>query len=120
MSRYSDILLDQARHPLNFGRDPDADAWGSADFNGQPPTVEIYLSVDRGVVTRALFHAAGCGVAIAAGSALTTLLKGRTKSECLELGPEEVSEALEGIPGDKMYCAQTAIWALQRALLSVR
>ena len=51
MSRYSEVLLDQARHPLNRGRDPDADAIGSANFSGQPPTVEIYLRIDRGVVT---------------------------------------------------------------------
>src|SRR5688572_31473982 len=101
MSRYSEILVDQARRPRNFGRDPEADAIGSADFNGQPPTVEIYLRVNKGVVTSAFFHAAGCGVTIAAGSALTELLKGRSVQECLELRPEMVSNELEGIPADK-------------------
>jgi nitrogen fixation NifU-like protein len=119
MTRYSELLLDHARHPRNLGRNPDADAIGSADFNGQPPTVELYLRIERGVVTSALFHAEGCGVTIAAGSALTELLKGRNVMECLELGPEDVSDELQGIPGDKMYCAHTAIWALQKALLTV-
>ena len=47
---------------------------------------------------------------------LTELITNRTISECLELTPERLSEALDGIPATKLHCPVLAIAALKDAL----
>lgn len=116
MSRFSDKLLDHARHPYNCGSDKDANAIGRADLNGSPPNVEIYLRISNGRVSDASFQAGGCGVTVACCSALTQLLRGQGVKDCLKIKAEQIESALEGIPADKRYCPEVAIAALQNAL----
>ena len=46
----------------------------------------------------------GCGPTIAAGSMLTEMIVGRTIEECRELTAEQLIEALDGMPPDKLHC----------------
>lgn len=114
--RFSDTLLDHARHPHNMGRDPQANAQGRADFNGRPPNVEFYLRVDGSQVSAAKFHAVGCGVTIAAASLLTDLVRGRRLDECRAITPEHVAQNLDGIPADKRLSIEVVMAALRNAL----
>lgn len=116
MPRFSEILLEHARHPVNLGRDLEANTVGLADFGGQPPVIEIYLTIAHEKVQKATFFASGCGVTIAVGSALTELIKGMSIKECREVEAALVVQVLDGIPCDKMHCAEVAISAMHHAL----
>jgi NifU-like protein len=116
MPRFSETLLDYARFPRNLERDDNAHAVGWADWDGQPPRVEVFLRIEGGQVRRATFQAAGCGVTIAAASAMTELLEGRSINACRSLTADDVAAALEGVPGDKRFCVDVAIAALCNAL----
>lgn len=116
MPRFSETLLDHARYPQNVGRNLNADYIGRADLCGQPPQIEIYLRCSDGIIVLASFHAAGCGVTTAVGSVLTTLLMGRTVETCLEIAVTDLTEALDGIPPDKMYCPVVALNAVRDAV----
>lgn len=116
MSRFSDTLLEHARHPVNLGRDVEANAVGLADIGGQPPVMEIYLTIANEKVEKAAFFASGCGVTIAVGSALTELIKGLSVKECKAIETASVAQVLGGIPNDKLYCAEVGIAAMRLAL----
>ncbi|BBO34429.1 iron-sulfur cluster assembly scaffold protein [Lacipirellula parvula] len=116
MSRFSETLLEHARHPRHFGRDDEAELFGQAGLENGPPRVEIYLRVANDVITRVTFYAAGCGVTIGACSALSELIEGCTLREAASVDTLQLTNALDGVPSDKGYCLNVCIAALRNAL----
>jgi nitrogen fixation NifU-like protein len=82
---YQEIILDHNRAPRNFRRLEDADrsAEGYNPLCGDQFTVFVKLEGDR--VADVSFVGKGCAISMAAGSLMTTLIKGRKKSEAAEL-----------------------------------
>lgn len=118
MCRFSDALMEHCQYPVNRGAMGCADLVGKGSLDGCPPFVRIYLQTDSDRVKEASFEAEGCGVTIACGSILTELVLGREIADCKRLNSRILSEALGGIPPDKMYCAMVAISALHDAIRS--
>ena len=119
MARFSETLLEHARHPHNFGRDSSATAFGQADLNGQPPRVEVYLQITEGVIKHASYYAEGCGVTIAIGSVMTDLLREQTLRNAWEISADKVMKVLEGVPADKVFCIDVSLSALRSALAKI-
>ena len=118
MSHYSAVLMDHFSSPRNVGQMDLPDAAGVVGAPGCGPYMELCLRLDGGRVMDAKFQTFGCGPAIAAGSLLTTLIIGRSVAECLELTPEQLVEALGGLPPEKLFCAGLAIDALRDGLVA--
>jgi nitrogen fixation NifU-like protein len=73
-----------------------------------------------GIVEEARFRAYGCVVAIAAGSMLTEMLRGRTTADAADISDIDVARALGGIPATKLRCSVLAREAIGRALADFR
>jgi NifU-like protein involved in Fe-S cluster formation len=95
---------------------PAPDAVGEADLRGRAPRFTIYLKANGDRVTQARFQTFGCGYSIAACSALTEMVTGKTISECQAITPDQVVAALDGMPEEKRFCADLAVAALRDAL----
>jgi tRNA-specific 2-thiouridylase len=67
-------------------------------------------------VSDAGFDAAGCGAAIAAGSAVVALVRGRPLLDAARIGPTEIAGELGGLSAAKQHAAELAADALHRAL----
>ena len=117
MGRFSPTLMDHFESPRNVGRLESPDLTGEASLDGHAPFIALDLRLADGIVQQARFRASGCGVAIAAASALTELVIGRTCAACSHLASSDVAHALDSIPPDKYFCATVAIRALQDALV---
>lgn len=76
----------------------------------------VFLRVQNGRIVAAKYHTIGCGPTIASGSMLTELIAGRTIAECGEFTTDELIEALDGVPPDKLHCPALAVGALRDAL----
>ena len=76
----------------------------------------IHLAVADGRIREAWFQAEGCTATIAAGSALTELLAGRTTNEAAALGRADVETALDGLPPTRKHASALAIDAVRAAL----
>lgn len=76
----------------------------------------LYLKIEDERITAAKYHTVGCGPTIAPGSMLTEIITGKSIAECRELTVENLIEALDGVPPDKIHCPALAIGALQDAL----
>ena len=76
----------------------------------------LYFKIQDERITAAKYQTVGCGPTIASGSMLTEMIAGRTIAECRELTVQNLIDALEGMPADKLHCPAPAIGALKDAL----
>jgi len=116
MGKFSETLTDHVMSPRNGGALDQPDLTGHAGAPGRGAFMILYLKVDEERVTAAKYHTVRCGPTIASGSMLTELILGRSIEECRELTVENLIEALDGVPPDKVHCPALAIGALQDAL----
>jgi nitrogen fixation protein NifU and related proteins len=113
---YSPKVLDHFGNPRNGGKPARFTARGVAGDPSAGPYMTIYLDLADQRIAGIGFETYGCGAAIAAGSMLTELVKGKSVQEAATITPEILIAALEGLPLGKEHCAQIAIAALKDAL----
>ena len=116
MALYSEKVMDHFRNPRNVGSIEDADGIGEVGNAKCGDIMKIYLKIDDDTVTDAKFETFGCGSAIASSSMATELIKGKPLSEVLQLTNKAVTEALDGLPADKLHCSVLAEEAIQAAV----
>jgi nitrogen fixation NifU-like protein len=115
MPRFSDILIEHFHEPRNLRKMDRPDRTGQSAVSGGG-TFTIYLRLNGDQVTEATFEAVGCGVTVACGSMLTELVEGRSIADCKSVTPQQLTEALAGVPPDKRHCPMLAVAALHDAL----
>jgi nitrogen fixation NifU-like protein len=112
LGKHSETLTDHVMAPRNGGAIENPDLTGHADAPGRGAFMINYLEVQQERITAAKYHTVGRGPTIASGSMLTEMIVGRPVAECRELPVEDVIEALDGMPPDKIHCPAPAIGAL--------
>ena len=112
---YSKEVVAEFRSPANVGYLSDPDGTGVADGLCHD-TMEITIKVDDGRITKCMFFTDGCGATIACGSRLTREVIGRVVAEALEIGAEDLTTMLGGLPDDHKHCASLAVIALRNAI----
>lgn len=76
--------------------------------------LSILWEADR--VANVAFKVRGCTASVAAGSALTLLLMGRTRPELARLTPEHIEAELGGLPAHSNHAATLCIDGVRAAL----
>jgi NifU-like protein involved in Fe-S cluster formation len=116
MAKYSETLSEHVMTPRNGGVIEDADLTGHAGSPGRGAFMILYLKLDGERIAAAKYHTVGCGPTIASGSILTEIIQGRAIQECRKLTAQDLIEALDGVPPDKLHCPALALGALKDAL----
>lgn len=116
MLLYNDIVMDHFSDPRNAGEMPDADAVGEVGNPVDGDKIKIYIKVKDNVLIDVKFRTFGCGAAIAASSMVTVMAMNRTIEDALKIRNEDVSEALGGLPENKLQCSNIAADALHNAI----
>ena len=84
-------------------------------------TMKIYLKLgENGVIQDAKFQYDGCLGLACSGSALTTLIIGKTVEEARKITAEDLLKELGGLPEIKRHCAKLAVTTLRKALEKLR
>ena len=109
-------MTDHVLSPRNGGVMEYPDLTGHAGTPGRGAFLILYLRVEESRIAAAKYHTVGCGPTIACGSMLSELVVGRSIDDCRELTAEDLIEALDGVPPDKLHCPALAIAALRDAL----
>src|SRR3989338_859313 len=78
---YQEMILEHNRSPRNFQVMPDA----TKKAEGYNPLcgdrLMLYLKLDNGRIADISFHGSGCAISKASASMMTTMVKGKTKTE---------------------------------------
>jgi NifU-like protein involved in Fe-S cluster formation len=114
MTIYNEIVQDHYRTPRNLGRLEGATA-STRLFRGDA-MLELHLRVVRDRIEAASFRAIGCAGTVAAASAMTEWLVGRSLEEARCVTAQTVLEILQGLPDERLYCADFVAEGVERVL----
>lgn len=117
---FSDAVLEHFRNPHNAGELADASATVEATNPVCGDVLRLSARVEAGRISTARFKTQGCVAAIAASSVLTDLLTGIHMDEAAGIAPENISEALGGLPPAAFHAAQLCTEALAALLRRLR
>lgn len=104
--------------PRNAYSMPDADGEGSYGDPSCGDYLTIYIKVKDNIIDEISYLVFGCTASIATSSMTSVMAKGKTIEEALEITKEDVVEALEGLPEEKIHCSVLAVTALENAILN--
>jgi nitrogen fixation protein NifU and related proteins len=113
---YSPQVLDHFEHPRNAGVVADADASARIENPACGDILELTIKVAGGRIAEIRFKAKGCVAAMACGSALTELARGKTLDEARKLDREELVRAVGGLPQASSHAGHLAMDALAAVL----
>jgi len=111
---YSDRLLDHFRNPRNVGRlDPPA---VTVDVTNPACGDMMRLSArfEEGRVAEVRYQTRGCTASIAAGSALTEWMTGKSREELKALTPQIIEDLLDGLEPASKHAAVLCVDAAKR------
>jgi nitrogen fixation NifU-like protein len=108
--------MDHFLNPRNVGVLLDADGVGEVGAAAFGDVMRLSLKIAENRIVDARFQTFGCGTAIAASSATTELIKGRTLDEALKMSNQDVIKALGGLPPEKLHCSTLAEEAVKAAI----
>lgn len=114
---YSPELLDHFQNPRNVGELPDADAVRVEVSNPACGDImRLAARFEAGVVAEVRFKVRGCTASIAAGSALTEMMVGRSRDGLKAICPQDVEAAVGGLAPASRHAAVLCMDALQQVL----
>ena len=78
--------------------------------------IEVSLKIESGAIADIKVCPRGCIYTVVCASVMSELAKGRDLDNALELEPDDVAEALGGLPEDHLHCARLAVNTLGEAI----
>jgi len=112
---YTEMVIEHALHPRNFGSLPGADGFASVTSAGSD-NIKMWLRVRNDRIMETSFWTDACAATIASLSMITELVQGKTVNEAMMIGPQDVLQALGGLPEGNVHCALQAASVLKEAL----
>ena len=117
---YNEKVMDHFTNPRNVGEMPDADGIGAEGNPVCGDAMKIFIKVKDDKITDIKFQTFGCGAAIAVSSIVTEMAKGMTLDEAMKITKTSLSDALDGLPPQKMHCSNLGADALHKAIEDYR
>ena len=114
------IFHDHARKPRNVGLLENANVVIQAGNPECSDKLVFFIRIDNDVVQDIRFLIEGCETTVATSSVITELVKGQPLDAVLALSDRSISDALDGLPEEKMHCSAMAASALHAAVRQYR
>jgi nitrogen fixation NifU-like protein len=113
---YNELIMDHFSSPRNVGEIADADGVGEVGNPVCGDMMKFTIKVKDNRLEDVKFLTFGCGAAIAISSMVSEMAKGKTLEEAMHISNKDVTEALGGLPGNKMHCSNLGADALHKAI----
>ena len=113
---FSDKVLEHFMTPRNSGSMVDADSIGTAGDPACGDSLTLYIKVKDNIIEDISFMVFGCVAAIATSSMTTVLAKGKSLDEAYTINDQDIADALDGLPEQKMHCSVLGATALKNAI----
>lgn len=114
--KYTEKVLELFKNPKNMGEMENPTVVATEGDPQCGDMFRIFLKIENGRITDAKYLSFGCAANIAAGSATTEMIKGKTVDEAERLTTKEIVESLGGLPVLKLHCAALSHRTLMKAL----
>jgi nitrogen fixation NifU-like protein len=102
---YNERLLDHFQNPRNVGELSPPAVTVEVTNPACGDILRLSALIDGNVLLTVAYKVRGCTASIAAGSALTTLIEGKSLTEASLVTPAEVESALGGLPPASQHAA---------------
>ncbi|HLY18792.1 MAG TPA: iron-sulfur cluster assembly scaffold protein [Bryobacteraceae bacterium] len=106
---YSERLLDHFQNPRNVGELPPPAVTVEVSNPVCGDILRLSVEFRDGRVAEARYKTRGCTASIAAGSALTEWLEGKTRAEIAGLRPADIEEAVGGLAAESKHAARLCV-----------
>ncbi len=117
---YSKEVKEYFENPINMGIIEDANGIGQIKNEICSDIIKIYLKVnEKNIIEDAKFEAKGCPPVIAACCAITNMIKNMNIDESKNITAKEIIEKLNGLPKEKVHCAELVIKTFKKAIKSI-
>jgi tRNA-uridine 2-sulfurtransferase len=114
--RYTPQVVDHLVRPRNVGEIPDPSGRGESGHEACGDVVSFCVGISENVLEEVRYKACGCAACIAAGSALSELVDGKSLVEAASVSKADIEEALGGpLPASKEHALTLALDALHKA-----
>ena len=113
---YPERLLEHFQNPRNVGELVAPAVTVEARNPACGDILRLSARFEAGRVVEARYQVRGCTASIAAGSALTEWISGKTRAELAAFAPAIVDEALGGLPAESAHAARLCAAAVKRLL----
>lgn len=115
-----EIFSEKARRLIknkeNMGSIENPDARGY--FQGRcGDRMRIDLRLQGTTIIEAKFLTDGCSATIACGSMVTKLAQSKTRTSAMEIKPQDLLSAMDGLPKNHEHCAELAVMTLREAII---
>ncbi len=121
---YSELVKEHFLSPRNFLMGDESqytyDAVGTVGNPICGDQMRMFLQIRDNRIVDVKWKTYGCASAIASTSALSELVKGKTLDQALQIGPEEITAYLGGLPKHKFHCSVLGHEALAEAIKTYR
>jgi nitrogen fixation NifU-like protein len=113
---YSAELLDHFQHPRNAGEIAGPDAAVKVENPACGDILELTARFEGDRIAEIRFRAKGCVPAMACGSAITEMVKGKTLTEARAISREELVGKVGGLPAASEHASHLAVDALRKLI----
>jgi nitrogen fixation NifU-like protein len=102
---YSERLIEQFQNPRNVGELVAPAVMVEVSNPACGDILRLSARFEREVAVEVRYKVRGCTASIAAGSALTEWMTGKTREEIAGFRPSSVEDALGGLPAESKHAA---------------
>jgi len=113
---YSALLLDHFQNPRNVGELPPPAVMVEVSNPVCGDILRLSVAFLEGRVVEARYKTRGCTASIAAGSALTEWLQGKSAAEIAALRQSDIENAVGGLSSESKHAALLCVDAARAAL----
>jgi nitrogen fixation NifU-like protein len=117
---YNETVMDHFQNPRNTGEIKEASGIGSIGNPACGDVTKVFIKVDNDKIVDIKFKTFGCAAAIACSSKTSEMVLGKSLDEAAKLTRDEVAEALDGLPPEKIACSNLAPDAVRAAIEDYR
>lgn len=117
---YTQKVMEHFSNPRNVGELEGAEGTGEVGNPICGDMMKITIRVEGDRIVEARFKTLGCAAAIAVSSMATEMAKGKSLDEVLAMTREDVADALDGLPPQKLHCSSLAVDGLHKAVEDYR
>src|SRR3954464_14571960 len=113
---YSEPLLDHFQNPRNVGELPAPAVTVEVSNPACGDILRLSVRFEDGIAVESRYKVRGCTASIAAGSALTEWIAGKSRTELAAFRPAIVDEAVGGLRAESKHAAVLCADAVKRLL----